>query len=59
MIQSTIIMPLQDSADAIKAKEMDRSTTAHAAVTASCTAGTLIRQTAQRPKRYSGGGGGG
>lgn len=38
MIQSTIAMPLQDLADAIKAKDMDRSTAAYAAVTASCTA---------------------
>lgn len=38
MIQSTIIMPLQDLADAIKAKDMDKTTAAYAAVTASCTA---------------------
>lgn len=37
MIQSTITVPLQDLADAIKAKDMDRSTAAYAAVTASCT----------------------
>jgi hypothetical protein len=38
MIQSTITMPLQDLADAIKAKDAVRSTTAYAALTASCSA---------------------
>jgi len=38
MIQSTIAMPLEDLADAIKTKDMDKSAAAYAAVTASCTA---------------------
>ena len=38
MIQSTIAMPLQDLADAIKAKDAVKSTAAYAALTASCTA---------------------
>lgn len=37
-IQSTITPVLQELADAIKAKDMTRSTAAYAAVTASCTA---------------------
>lgn len=59
MIQATITKPLQELRDAIEAEDKDRSTAACAAVTASWTAGALIRQTAQRPKLYSGGGGGG
>lgn len=58
MIQATITKPLQELRDAIEAEDKDRSA-AYAAVTASWTAGALIRQTAQRPKLYSGGGGGG
>ena len=38
MIQSTITMPLQDLADAIKSRDAVRSTTAYAALTASCSA---------------------